>query len=137
MSYKTNNEMYHMVEEFHKAFGHPVAQKPTTMSLDRRENRYKWIKEEIGEFLESEQLVDQVDGLIDAMYLIQGTLVELGVKPYKPFKIVQSANMNKLFPDGKPRYKEDGKIKKPDNWLPPEPMLQMEIERQIKAANNN
>jgi predicted HAD superfamily Cof-like phosphohydrolase len=39
--------------------------------------------------------------------------------------------MAKLFPDGKPRYREsDGKIIKPDGWVAPEPKLKSEIERQ-------
>lgn len=37
------------------------------------------------------------------------------------FAIVHEANMAKLWPDGKPRYREsDGKVLKPDGWIPPE-----------------
>jgi predicted HAD superfamily Cof-like phosphohydrolase len=75
-------------------------------------------------------LVDQVDALADTNYFTQGTYVIAGVDPQPLFDIVQDANMAKLWPDGKPRYYEDGKIKKPDDWVGPEPKLKAEIERQ-------
>lgn len=82
-------------------------------------------------------LVAQADSLIDATYFINGMLVVAGIKPHNLFKIVQNANMGKLFPDGKPRYREgDGKIIKPDNWerdFAPEGRLKAELDRQIKG----
>jgi energy-coupling factor transport system permease protein len=76
-------------------------------------------------------LVAQADALTDVNYFVQGSFVLLGVDPQPLFDIVQDANMAKLFPDGKPRYREsDGKIIKPDGWVAPEPKLKSEIERQ-------
>jgi predicted HAD superfamily Cof-like phosphohydrolase len=76
-------------------------------------------------------LVAQADALTDVNYFVQGSFVLLGVDPQPLFDIVQDANMAKLFPDGKPRYREsDGKIIKPDGWQPPEDKLKLEIERQ-------
>lgn len=81
-------------------------------------------------------IVSQADALTDSLYFILGTFVHLGVKPFNLFKIVQRANMGKLWNDGKPRYrKEDGKIVKPPHWeenYAPEPRLKAEIERQSK-----
>jgi predicted HAD superfamily Cof-like phosphohydrolase len=78
-------------------------------------------------------LVAQADALTDINYFTQGSFVIMGVDPQPLFDIVQNANMAKLFPDGKPRYrKEDGKIIKPDGWIPPEPQLKAEIQRQMK-----
>ena len=58
----------------------------------------------------------------------------MGVRPDKGFEIVNNANMAKLFPDGKPRFREgDGKILKPEGWQAPEPQLRAEIERQRQA----
>jgi len=34
------------------------------------------------------------------------------------FKEVHRSNMSKLYPDGKPRYRADGKVKKPDSYSP-------------------
>jgi energy-coupling factor transport system permease protein len=76
-------------------------------------------------------LVAQADALTDVNYFVQGSFVLLGVDPQPLFDIVQEANMAKLFPDGKPRYREsDGKIMKPPGWTPPEGRLKLEIERQ-------
>lgn len=83
-------------------------------------------------------LVGQMDALTDASYFIQGSHVVAGIRPQPLMDIVQEANMNKLWSDGRPRYRpEDGKIIKPDGWEAPEPKLQAEIERQIKTAEEN
>ncbi|MGP7815894.1 HAD family hydrolase [Niallia sp. 01092] len=79
-------------------------------------------------------LVAQMDALTDIEYFNQGSFVIAGVKPFNLFKIVQDANMGKLFEDGKPRYREeDGKIIKPPHWeeqFAPEAKLKKEIEKQ-------
>ena len=54
----------------------------------------------------------------------------MGVNPDKLFDIVQEANMSKLWADGKARYREDGKIVKPETWVDPEPKIRAEIDRQ-------
>lgn len=88
------------------------------------------MQEEVEEFLEAEDVVDQADAMIDLIYFALGTLVEMGVKPEPLFRIVHEANMKKLWPDGKPHYNEDGKTVKPPGWTDPYPALQAEIERQ-------
>jgi predicted HAD superfamily Cof-like phosphohydrolase len=116
------NKEFNMVKEFHKAFNHPYADKPTLMSLNRAEKRYAWMKEEIDEFIEATEkgdLYEQVDAMIDNIYFALGTLVELGVEPEQIFEIVQNANMSKLWSDGKPHYKPDGKVMKPSTWEDP------------------
>lgn len=61
----------------------------------------------------------------------------MGVNPTPIFNIVHKANMGKLFPDGRPRYRPDnGKVMKPDNWeqdFAPEPKIKAEI---INQKNN-
>jgi predicted HAD superfamily Cof-like phosphohydrolase len=80
-------------------------------------------------------IVSQADALIDVEYFNQGSFTILGVEPFNLFKIVQDANMGKLWEDGKPRFREgDGKIAKPPHWeenFAPEPKLKAEIERQL------
>jgi predicted HAD superfamily Cof-like phosphohydrolase len=129
-----NNE-FNMVKEFHKAFNHPYAEKPTLMKLNRAEKRYSWMKEEIDEFIEAIKngdLYEQVDAMIDNIYFALGTLVELGIEPENIFKIVQEANMSKLWEDGKPRFRaEDGKVIKPPTWIDPHNKIVEEINRQM------
>lgn len=95
------------------------------------------LKESEKEFPTSELeiIVAQSDALIDLIYFALGSLVEMGVKPEPLFNIVQEANMSKLWPDGKPRYREeDNKVLKPEGWQQPEPKLKKEIEYQIKES---
>jgi predicted HAD superfamily Cof-like phosphohydrolase len=133
------NKSYFQVRDFQLAFGHPVANRPTFIDSDRLAVRVKWTQEELQELLDAKTVVDQADAVIDAIYFLVGTMVEMGVKPDKLFDIVQEANMGKLHDvDGKlvPVYKEDGKVKKPENWqevYAPEPRLKAEVERQSNA----
>lgn len=126
------------VKTFHQTFGQPSPDKPTMLTLERIKARNSWMIEECEEMEEAKTLEDQVDAAIDKLYFALGDCVELGIKPHNLLKIVQSANMGKLHNvNGKmiPVYKEDGKIKKPDNWeadFAPEPFLVKEIERQLK-----
>lgn len=130
------NKEYEDVKQFHKAFGHPVSNIPTTLTNDRAKKRYAWILEEINEFLDAvknNDIVEQADAMIDTIYFALGTLVEMGVQPDKLFQIVQNANMSKLWPDGKPHYNEMGKVIKPTSWENPHKKLQLTI----KNMKNN
>lgn len=127
------NKEYNMVKEFHKAFNHPVAEKPKYMSMKRALSRYKWMKEEIDEFIEATKnndIYEQVDAMIDNIYFALGTLVEMGVEPEEIFEIVQNANMAKLWKDGKPRYNKDGKVIKPKGWQDPHNLIKKIIDKQ-------
>jgi len=123
-----NNE-YNMVRQFHEEFNHSISDTPVMLSRTDAENRYKWMLEEINEFMEATDIVEQADAMIDLIYFALGTLVMMGVKPEKPFAIVQKANMAKLWEDGKPRYNADGKVIKPTNWVDPHNELKACIER--------
>lgn len=121
------------VREFHIAFNHPVAESPINLSDERAIKRSSWMLEELTEFTTAETVVDRADAMIDLIYFALGTLVEMGVQPGKLFDIVQAANMAKLHADGRPRYREDNKVIKPEGWVAPEPQIAAEIERQINA----
>lgn len=81
-----------------------------------------------------DKLIGQVDALTDILYFTNGGFVESGVIPDEIFNIVHSANMNKIFPDGKPHYNEVGKVIKPEGWEAPEPKIEEEINRQIEQG---
>lgn len=122
------------VRKFHETFGHPVSNSPTRLDPEYKANRLKWLREELQEFEDANTLEDEVDAMIDELYFVFGTLVSMGVDPEPIFKIVQQANMAKVWEDGKVHYKEDGKIAKPANWVAPEPLIVAEINRQIAAS---
>jgi predicted HAD superfamily Cof-like phosphohydrolase len=89
------------------------------------------MREELDEFLAAGNIYEQADAMIDLIYFALGTLVEMGIKPDEIFEIVHNANMSKLWPDGTPRYKDDGKTLKPPDWQDPEPLLRKAIDRKI------
>lgn len=120
------------VREFQIRFGHPVADKPTFMEVSRAQKRYNWMLEEINEFLEADEIVEQADAMIDLIYFALGTLVELGIRPDPLFRVVQNANMSKLWPDGTPHYNDEGKTIKPPTWEDPHEKLKEVIARQYE-----
>lgn len=112
------------IEEFNKAVDKAI------QGIEQA--RIKSLKEEFPQD-DLSRIVAQCDAVIDGSYFQQGDFVEMGIEPDKLFDAVQNSNMSKLYDDGLPRYREsDGKILKSDNFFPPEPALQAEIERQIK-----
>jgi len=126
-----------MVKEFHEAFGHPTVDKPTLLNRARLADRIGWMREEISELENAETLADQSDAVIDLIYFALGTLVEMGVDGEPLFHIVHNINMKKLWPDGKPRFREsDHKVIKPEGWTGPEEALRKEIARQLNQPNN-
>jgi predicted HAD superfamily Cof-like phosphohydrolase len=138
------NDTYNAVKAFHKAFKHPVAYIPAPQALERVGKRRAWIAEECEELEEAtyaddpiDRLTEQADAYLDIIYFAVGGLVELGVMPQPLFDIVQNANMAKLHNiDGElvPQYHPDGKVKKPEGWVEPQPLIRAEIERQIAEA---
>lgn len=129
------NREWEAVKQFQIKFGHPVAKAPVMLGQERARKRYNWMLEEINEFIEADEIVEQADAMIDVIYFALGTLVEMGIKPDALFDIVQSANMAKLWPDGKPHYNSDGKTVKPPTWEDPHTKLQEEIKKQYDAIH--
>lgn len=123
------NKAYEDVAVFHQKFNHPTAEKPLFMPELRAQARSKWMREEIQEFLDAENIYDQADAMIDLIYFALGTMVEMGVKPDALFDIVHQANMQKLWSDGKPHYNADGKTIKPEGWQNPYPLLKAAIDK--------
>lgn len=113
-----------MVEEFHNAYGCPVLKQPTIPTIERRNLRMSLMREELQELLYSivnEDMVGIVDGLCDLLYVVYGTAHEFGLGPLlkEAFAEVHRSNMSKLDENGKPIYREDGKVLKGPNFTPP------------------
>lgn len=93
----------------------PIGSSPQLLTPDRQVLREGLIEEEFQEYRDAvkvEDLVEAVDGLIDLLYVTYGALVEHGVNADKCFAEVQRSNMTKLDGDGKPIWREDGKLLK-------------------------
>ena len=113
------------VHEFHTAFGAGIKEEPTaSIGEERNLLRYNLMKEENEEYLEAvknNDLVETADALGDMLYILCGTIIEHGMqhKIDEVFEEIQRSNMSKLGEDGKPIYREDGKILKGPNYFKP------------------
>ena len=113
------------VTEFHTAFKLGMNNKPTaSIGEDRNMLRYNLMKEENEEYLEAAQnndLVEVADALGDMLYILCGTIIEHGMqdKIEEVFNEIQRSNMSKLGENGKPIYREDGKVLKGPNYFKP------------------
>lgn len=112
------------VKEFQDAFNAPVNVRPTLLPKERAELRQRILEEEVKEIkkgYKDQDLVEIADGVIDCMYILIGTAHEYGFADRLEmlFDEVHRSNMSKLGPDGKPIFREDGKVMKPDTYSPP------------------
>ena len=64
--------------------------------------------------------VETADALGDLQYVVIGTNVALAIPGDKVFAEIHRSNISKLGADGKPLYREDGKILKGPNYKPPD-----------------
>lgn len=114
------------VEKFHKAFGLGINHQPTAKLTDQKlKLRFDLMSEENEEYLEAAQnddLVEVADALGDMLYILCGTILEHGMqnKIEEVFNEIQRSNMSKLGADGKPIYREDGKVMKGPDYFKPD-----------------
>src|SRR6056297_26126 len=122
----TLNDTIEKVREFHDAFGIKNAEAPTAeLSKSDILLRYKLMREENEEYLEAAEqgdLVEIADALGDMLYILCGTILSHGLegKIAEVFEEIQRSNMSKLDKDGKPIYREDGKVLKSDLYSRPD-----------------
>ncbi len=114
------------VELFHNAFGLGVSQEMRA-NLGAAKNllRFNLMDEENKEYLEAagnNDLIEVADALGDMLYILCGTILEHGMqyKIEEVFEEIQRSNMSKLGSDGKPIYREDGKVLKGPNYFKPD-----------------
>ncbi|RYD61963.1 MAG: hypothetical protein EOP83_15795 [Verrucomicrobiaceae bacterium] len=109
--------------EFHTAFGQVRTTTPGLPSADVRKLRRNLLREEWNEYMDGEEnhdLVEIADALIDIIYIALGTGVSYGLPMDELFEEVHRSNMSKLGEDGKPVYREDGKVMKGPNYSRPD-----------------
>ena len=114
------------VHEFHSAFKLGIKNEPTA-DLGAAKNllRFNLMKEENEEYLEAanaNDLVEVADALGDMLYILAGTIIEHGMqdKIAEVFDEIQRSNMSKLDENGKPIFREDGKILKGNHYSKPD-----------------
>ena len=113
------------VKEFHLAFGLGILDTPkASLDENKLKLRYELMAEENDEYLEAamnDDLVEVADALGDMLYILCGTILEHGMqhKIEEVFEEIQRSNMSKLGKDGKPIYREDGKVLKGPDYFKP------------------
>lgn len=118
--------------QFHNTFGVKSAWKDNgRIDPQVMEFRMELIKEEVirellpamdrfKTFPSPENLTDVADGLVDAVYVVIGAAVALDLPWEELWNEVQRSNMAKVQADGTIHRREDGKILKPADWIPPD-----------------
>ena len=86
--------------------------------------RFRLMEEENLEYLEAaknEDIVEIADALGDILYILCGTILAHGLqhKIVEVFNEIQRSNMSKLDVNGKPVFREDGKILKGPKYFKP------------------
>jgi len=113
------------VATFHDAFGIENNYAPTAnLSEADIELRFNLMKEENEEYLEAAKnndIVEIADALGDQLYILCGTILRHGLqdKIIEVFEEIQRSNMSKLDENGKPIYREDGKVLKSNLYFRP------------------
>jgi len=113
-----------MVKFFHECFDQKNAENPTRIGINDAKLRHSLLAEENDEYLqavEEKDLVSIADALGDQLYIIYGTILKHGLqhKIEEVFEEIHNSNMSKLGADGKPIFREDGKILKGSGYFKP------------------
>lgn len=112
------------VREFHETFGVKIEPTPFIGS-EVAKLRIKLLREELKELEDAIEICSIpliLDALTDLQYILDGTYLSFGLHTYKElaFHEVHCSNMSKLGEDGNPIRREDGKILKGPNYVPPD-----------------
>ncbi len=132
------------MREFHRAFAVPIASDAPGVDRDRVHLRMDLVAEEFGELIGavygpgaqqvmrtaflraradddgSRDTVAAADALGDLVYVLYGMALECGIPLPAVLAQIHAANMSKLGPDGRPLYREDGKVLKGPGYTAPD-----------------
>ena len=111
------------VKEFMQKFKQEVKSKPSFPDENIIKLRINLIKEELLELeeaLNEKNIEETADALTDILYVTYGAGHAFGIDLDECFREVQRSNMSKLGEDGKPIYREDGKVLKGPNYSEPD-----------------
>lgn len=114
-----------LVEEFHDVF--EIGNANEIKLIDEKDYtlRYNLIKEENEEYLDAcknGDIVEIADALGDQLYILFGTILKHGLqhKIEEVYDEIHRSNMSKLDENGRPIFRDDGKILKSNRYFKPE-----------------
>ena len=108
------------IEYFNKSMGLHVSDFSDTKMVELMVELVTEEGEELREaFIDSNETA-MVDAFGDLIVVAVGALYRLGYDPTAVLNEIYRSNMSKLGADGKPIYREDGKLLKGPNFSPPD-----------------
>lgn len=113
---------FEKVIQFMNTYNQEVKRKVEFPDATTTHLRVDLIEEELDELKEAianDDLVEVADALTDLLYVVYGAGAAFGINLDACFHEVHSSNMSKLGEDGKPIYREDGKVMKGPNFREP------------------
>ena len=114
---------FEKVGDFMEAFGQEVLYIPTMPDFNLSALRLDLIEEEVQELrdgLANKSMLEIADALTDILYVVYGAGHAFGIDLDDCFNEVHSSNMTKLGADGRPLYRDDGKVMKGPNYREPD-----------------
>ena len=114
---------FEKVKDFMEKFGQEVKETAEFPDNETIALRLELIQEELEELREAvgnADIVEVADALTDILYVTYGAGHAFGIDLDACFAEVQRSNLSKLGEDGKPIYREDGKVLKGKNYFPPD-----------------
>ena len=118
------HEKIKSVAEFHTVFKIGNADQIKLIDENDYLLRFNLIKEENEEYLEAcknNDIIEIADALGDQLYILFGTILKHGLE-YKIEEVydeIHRSNMSKLDENGRPIYREDGKVLKSNLYFKP------------------
>ena len=133
-----------LVRRFHHVYGLPVRTDGPSLERESLHMRMDLVAEEFAELVgavygaRARSAVEQswqqarraddgardtvgaADALADLVYVVYGMALETGIDLAAVLAEVQRSNMSKLGADGRPVYRQDGKVLKGPGYLPPD-----------------
>lgn len=113
---------FELVGDFMESFGQDVNDEPTLRDSRTQQLRYDLIDEELEELkmaFDNDDVVEIADALTDLLYVVYGAGHAFGIDLDDCFLEVHESNMSKLGEDGRPIYRDDGKVLKGPHFFQP------------------
>ena len=111
---------------FHEVFQAYMEHTPTaTVPAEISQGRIQMFLEELEEYraaVHNHDIVEIADALTDMLYVLLGTFITHGLQDIAEelFAEVHRSNMSKLDEQGKPIFRQDGKVLKSDQFSDPD-----------------
>jgi len=122
---RNQKSVFEDVHEFHEKYKIPSIKPPLKLNHKTLCFRLKFLWEEMEELetaVDEQNVADQIDALIDLMYVAAGTLDLMGVDGQRHWNLVHRANMKKIRAKSADESKRGSSfdVVKPEGWEAPD-----------------